>query len=63
MHACPHCGLQHYNSMGVMLTCPRIKSIEYYPDGTQKRVEFHAPQPIIGSFDVPPLGAISERKT
>jgi hypothetical protein len=22
--------------------CPRIKAIDYYPDGTTKRVEYHA---------------------
>lgn len=33
---CPHCGCYH-TSM-----CPRIKAIEYYPDGcTIKRIEYH----------------------
>ena len=32
---CPHCGLVH------LTTCPRIKVIECYADGTIKRVEFH----------------------
>lgn len=31
---CPHCGLIHET------TCSRIKSIEYHPDGSIKRVEF-----------------------
>lgn len=37
MSACPYCGLIHN------MTCPKIKAIEYYPDGTTKRVEFHGP--------------------
>jgi len=39
-NACKWCGLIHYYSEG---TCPSIKAIEYYPDGSVKRVEFHAP--------------------
>jgi len=31
---CPHCGLIHN------VTCPRIKAIDYYPDGIVKRIEF-----------------------
>lgn len=26
--------------------CPSVKAIEYHPDGTVKRVEFHGPQPL-----------------
>lgn len=32
---CPHCGLIHET------TCPRIRAIEYHPNGAVKRVEFH----------------------
>jgi hypothetical protein len=32
---CPHCGWWH---AGV---CARVKAIEYHPDGTVKRVEYH----------------------
>ena len=39
---CPHCNYGHVG------TCPRIKAIEYHPDGTVKRIEFHEPQPITG---------------
>jgi hypothetical protein len=35
---CGHCGLYH----GVGGMCPRIKSIEYYENGTVKRVEYHS---------------------
>jgi hypothetical protein len=29
-------------------TCPRVKAIEYNPDGTVRRIEFHGPAaPII----------------
>lgn len=33
---CGHCGLWH-GGIGI---CPRIKGIEYYPDGTVKRIEY-----------------------
>jgi hypothetical protein len=39
MSSCPYCGLIHNT------TCPKIKAIEYYPDGSTKRVEFHSPVP------------------
>lgn len=32
---CQHCGYIHNN------ICPRIKAIEYYENGTIKRVEYH----------------------
>lgn len=35
---CEYCGCYH---TGV---CPKIKAIEYHPDGAIKRVEFHEPQ-------------------
>jgi len=31
---CHHCGMWHSGQ------CPRIKSAEYYPDGTLKKVEY-----------------------
>lgn len=31
---CPHCGMTHAT------TCPKIKAIEYFEDGSVKRVEF-----------------------
>jgi hypothetical protein len=34
IHFCGHCGLYH----GAV--CPRIRAIEYYPDGSLKRVEY-----------------------
>lgn len=35
---CPYCGgLPHTGK------CPLVSAIEYHPDGTVKRVEFHAP--------------------
>ena len=39
-HYCPWCGSWHTG------TCSRVKSIEYYPDGSIKRVEFHDDKPI-----------------
>lgn len=38
LHYCGHCGISHQGQ------CPRIKSIEYWPDGTVKRVEYHDSQ-------------------
>lgn len=32
---CPHCGMIH------MYKCPLIKSIEYYPNGGIKKIQFH----------------------
>jgi hypothetical protein len=37
LHACRYCGVHHPGE------CPRVKAIDYYPDGTTKRVEFHGP--------------------
>jgi hypothetical protein len=46
---CPYCGMFHDT------TCQRIKAIEYYPDGSQKRVEFHPPEPISAApFSIQP---------
>ena len=35
---CPYCGMLHLQGSGV---CPRVKAMEYYQDGTLKRVEFY----------------------
>ena len=35
MSPCGYCGQWHDN------VCPRVKAMEYHPDGTIKRVEFH----------------------
>ena len=35
---CRHCGLWHAGA------CRRIRSIEYWPDGTVRRVEYHPPE-------------------
>ena len=38
---CPRCGGTHR-----LEQCPQVKSIEYYPDGSVRRVEFHeSPRP------------------
>lgn len=34
---CGYCG-NHIQHIGV---CPRVKAIEYHPNGSVKRVEFH----------------------
>jgi hypothetical protein len=46
MNNCPHCGMIH------QMTCPRIRAIDYYQDGSVKRIEFHPPAPAI-SFSEP----------
>ena len=38
--ACPHCSSQ-YQLVYHGDTCPRVKSIEYYPNGTIKKLEFN----------------------
>lgn len=35
--ACQYCGQYHG------ARCPLVKAIDYYPDGTVKRVEFYSP--------------------
>lgn len=42
---CQHCGMHHQGA------CPRVKAIEYYSDGTVKRVEYK------GAVDYPPPSA------
>jgi hypothetical protein len=43
---CPHCGLVHN------VTCPRIKAIDYYPDGIVKRIELNPLESIISTPEV-----------
>ena len=33
-NGCPHCGMGHTGA------CPRVRAVEYYPDGQIKRVEY-----------------------
>lgn len=44
MNYCPYCS-DDYQKISHGGTCPRVKAIEYYPNGTIKRVEFHGPHP------------------
>lgn len=51
--SCYWCGLIHVGG-GI---CPRVREIEYYPNGTVKRVEFHPQMPIVPPmtiFSTPP---------
>jgi len=41
-NVCAYCGMTHVG------TCPRVKSMEYFPDGRVKRVEFHELRPHAG---------------
>jgi hypothetical protein len=60
MNNCPHCGMIHQT------TCPRIKEIEFYPDGiVVKRIEFHPSQPVVSTnplrdFVVGPFAGTSQ---
>ncbi len=40
---CPYCGHGHTG------TCPKVRAIDYYQDGTVKRVEFYEPKPHVSS--------------
>jgi ATP-dependent Clp protease ATP-binding subunit ClpC len=40
---CPHCGAQHAGA------CPLVKAVDYYPDGSVKRVEYRD-APAAGCF-------------
>lgn len=44
---CQHCGNWHGG------VCPRISAIEYYQDGTVKKVEYHNPNPPPAYFQSP----------
>lgn len=39
MNKCQYCGFIHDS------VCPRVKKVEYYPDGQTKCVEFVEPKP------------------
>lgn len=38
--ACPYCSGPNSIVVHGTYVCPRVKAIEYHPDGTVKRVEF-----------------------
>lgn len=64
MEKCQHCGNMHESR------CPSIKAIEYFPDGSIKRVEYMTPSDIMGNggstrgiFDwIPPVSSIMAYK-
>lgn len=41
LNHCHHCGSFHQGG------CPRVKAIEYYPDGTVRRVEYRVVEDLI----------------
>ena len=51
---CRWCGVIHG------IHCPLVKAYEYFPDGTLKRVEFHAPQPVESGDALVPLVRIGQ---
>lgn len=59
--SCPHCGVGHVG------TCPRIKAIEYYENGTVRRIEFHeSSQPTkltVTPYDYTKTGHIQQSNT
>ena len=44
--SCPWCSDEHTKVYHVG-PCPRVKAIEYYPNGTIKRIEFHGLRPTV----------------
>lgn len=42
--ACPYCSSPHTATFHSG-ACPRLKAIEYHPNGTVKRVELNPPEP------------------
>jgi hypothetical protein len=40
MTECKHCGMLHQG------TCPRISAIDYYPNGSIKRIEYFENKPL-----------------
>ena len=38
--SCPYCSKPPYSYVYHTGTCPKIKAVEYYPDGTVKRIEY-----------------------
>lgn len=50
MYFCPYCsdGDKQISHGGV---CPKVKSFEYHPDGTIKKVEFHRDYPEAAFFE------------
>lgn len=39
--SCPWCSMPPHQTTFHSGLCPRVKAIEYHPNGTVKRVEFH----------------------
>lgn len=52
---CGHCGMTH---AGI---CPLIRAIDYFPDGTVKRIEYH-PRDVPAQTGKPADGETGERK-
>lgn len=52
---CPHCG----NLAHEVGQCPRVRAVEYYKDGTLKRVEYHEPAALVVSAGVRPGSQLS----
>ena len=57
LNHCQHCGNYHTGQ------CPRIKAIEYYANGTVKRIEFFEPtQMYSGLWQTQPLSDLPPYK-
>jgi hypothetical protein len=53
---CQWCGAHHIN-----IICPRVKAIDFYPDGTHKRVEFKTEMDYVQLQHVAPSPTIEPR--
>lgn len=56
MGGCQWCAGNHIG------TCPRVKSIEFHPNGAIKRVEFHEAKPVAATWPVYPGTAPPDRR-
>lgn len=54
---CGYCGCYH---TGI---CSLVKALEYHPDGTLKRVEFHSPTQVLGNVVISePFAGLPEHR-
>lgn len=52
IYSCPYCSNEH-NFIYHQGVCPKVKSIEYYENGTTKKVEFHEKKVESSELEIP----------
>jgi hypothetical protein len=61
MNMCGHCGGFHVGA------CPAVKAVDYYPDGTVRRIEYREPlwltpsPPVDPHYQTPAQQAVAHR--